>query len=116
MAESYENEICVKGLPAFMSDKNVCYDLDLGHRILNCLERKTFTLTNTSKYRDFKFEISCTNYLVVLPRVGHLKAQTSKDIEAAFRSKEPIQIKQVNLLYDFRYSFLYNIYCRQNLK
>lgn len=98
-AQSYENEICIKGLPAFMNGKTVCYELDLGYTILNTLEKKTFTLTNTSVYHAYKFEIFTNSNLIVLPRIGHLKSMTSKDIVVTFSSKEPIHIKKVSTVF-----------------
>lgn len=108
-AQSYEHDIWIKGIPAFMSDNTLCYELDLGHRSLNILETKTVTLINTSKFHHYKFEISSINYLEILPKVGHLKAQTSKDIVAAFRSKEPLQIKNVSIYALF--IFIFNQIC-----
>lgn len=76
--QSYQNELCIKGLTPFMNIKNVCYELDLGYRMLNALETKTFTLVNTSTVQAYKFDITSPDYLIFLPSSGHLKESSTK--------------------------------------
>lgn len=74
----------------------MCYNLDMGCTVLNALQKKTFTIANTSEYYVYKFEIMDSPNLIILPRSGHLKELTSKDIVATFSSKEPVQIIKVS--------------------
>ncbi|CAH1188542.1 unnamed protein product [Phyllotreta striolata] len=101
--QCYGGDIFIGTLEAFkpasfeknsLEKKSVSYILDLGVSPLKLVQKKRFTISNYSPDHTYRFEFSHDiGSLKLIPKVGHLKPFTTKEILAVNMSNAPISVK-----------------------
>ncbi|CAG9825500.1 unnamed protein product [Phaedon cochleariae] len=105
--QSYCRDIYVDGLETLNLNKStsstpyIGYILDFGFSSLNKLLKKCFTLKNNSQSNIYKFQFTQESTVIVTPRVGHLKPNTSKEIIAVISTKLPLCLQNVKIECNF---------------
>ncbi|XP_074027129.1 hydrocephalus-inducing protein homolog isoform X2 [Leptinotarsa decemlineata] len=95
--QGYYNDIHLGALPTFCHHSSVAYLLDFGYTTLNRLEKKCFTIKNNSSKNIYKFEFTNLGNLMLVPRVGHLKPYSCKEIIANISTRKPICLDKIKL-------------------
>ncbi|KAG5865676.1 hypothetical protein JTB14_020627 [Gonioctena quinquepunctata] len=103
IAHGYNTDIYIEELPTFNYDKpsltktSVGYLLDFGYTSLNRLEKKCFTIRNSSTIENYKFEFTDVENLTLTPKVGHLKPLSYKEIIATVSTRKPICSEKIRV-------------------
>lgn len=100
-AYAFDEDITIDGLPAkvvsISPDSSVkpslMYELDFKSCPVHVFRKKCFRIMNHSKNHTYKFEFANTNVLSLIPAVGHLKPQFSKEILCTMIAREPLVLE-----------------------
>ncbi|XP_061578790.1 hydrocephalus-inducing protein homolog [Cololabis saira] len=100
-AEAYQQLVSLDHISSSAQDHDHYYKSEGNYEVLHfgdchvdCLYEERFTMTNHSSTQAVRFQWPPSGHHVVFsPQVGHLHAGCSKEVTVAFRSSQPVTLK-----------------------